>query len=86
MRLDPNPLFRRAIIPWYDSTALCWVLVVALVVLVIFSITGIMVARGSPQYHGFVWVPWMLLVLSLIPALTISWRLIQRWNPPKDEE
>jgi hypothetical protein len=86
MRLDPNPLFRRAIIPWYDSTALCWVLVVALVVLVIFSITGIMVARGNPRYNGFVWVPWMLLVLSLIPALTISWRLIQRWNPPKEEE
>ena len=53
MRLDPNPLFRRAIIPWYDSTALCAVLIVAMVVLVIFSITGIMVARSNPAYHGF---------------------------------
>jgi glycerol uptake facilitator-like aquaporin len=85
MRLDPNPLFRRAIIPWYDSTALCWVLVVAMAVLVIFSITGIMVARSNPEYSGFVWVPCLLLVLSLIPALTISWRLIQRRNPPKEE-
>lgn len=85
MRLDPNPLFRRAIIPWYDSTALCGVLVVVLVVLVFFSITGIMVARSNPEYNGFVWVPWVLLVLCLVPALSISWRLIQRWNPPNEE-
>ena len=85
MRLDPNPLFRRAIIPWYDSTALCWVLVVAMVVLVIFSITGIMVARSNPHYNGFTWVPCVLLLLSLITALSISWRLIQRRNPPKEE-
>jgi membrane protein implicated in regulation of membrane protease activity len=86
MRLDPNPLFRRAIIPWYDSTALCAVLIVAMVVLVIFSITGIMVARSNPAYHGFIWVPWVLLVFSLVTALSISWRLIQRWNPPEEEE
>jgi uncharacterized membrane protein len=85
MRLDPNPLFRRAIIPWYDSNALCWVLVAAMVVLVYFSITGIVVAHSNPAYNGFVWVPWVLLVLSLVLALSISWRLIQRRNPPKEE-
>jgi hypothetical protein len=86
MRLDPNPLFRRAIIPWYDSTALCWVLVVAMAALVVFSISGIVVARSNPEYHDFVWVPWVLLVLSLAAALSISWRLAQRWNPSQEEE
>jgi hypothetical protein len=85
MRLDPNPLFRRAIIPWYDSTTLCWVLVVFLVALAFFSITGIMVAHSNPEYNGFIWIPWLLLVLCLISALSISWRMIQRRNPPKEE-
>jgi hypothetical protein len=85
MRLDPNPLFRRAIIPWYDSTVVCWVLEAAMVTLVIFSITGIVVARSNPEYNGFVQVPWVLLILSLGLTFSIAWRLVQRWNPPKEE-
>jgi hypothetical protein len=85
MRLDPNPLFRRAIIPWYDSTAVCWVLEVVMATLVCFSITGIVVARSNPEYNGFVWVPWILLILSLGVALSVASRLMQRRNPPKEE-
>jgi hypothetical protein len=85
MRLDPNPLFRRVIIPWYDSTVVCWVLEAAMVILVCFCITGIVVARSNPEYTGFVWVPWVLLVLSLGLALSIAWRLIRRRHLPKEE-
>ena len=30
MRLDPNPMFRRIITPWYDSNPACWILLAAM--------------------------------------------------------
>ena len=85
MRLDPNPLFRRVIMPWYDSPPVCWMLLTAMVALVFFSVVGLLVARATPEYHRFVWVPWSLLVLSLFMLLSLSSRMIQRRNPPKEE-
>ncbi len=85
MRLDPNPLFRRVIMPWYDSTPVCSVLLVSMAVLVFFSVVGLMVARATPEYNHFAWVPWSLLVLSLFMLLSLSSRMIQRRHPPKEE-
>lgn len=77
MRLDPNPLFRRIIIPWYDSPFVCWIVLSAMLVLFIFSLTGILVAENNPDYHGFLWVPVMLLVLCLILVFSVSFRLLR---------
>ena len=85
MRLDPNPLFRRVIMPWYDSTPVCWILLVAMVGLIFFSITGIMVAQNTPEYNRFEWVPWVLLSLSVIFGLSVTWRLVQRRHPQKED-
>lgn len=85
MRLDPNPLFRRVIMPWYDSTPVCWILLVAMVGLIFFSITGIMVAQNTPEYNYFEWVPWVLLSLSVIFGLSVTWRLVQRRHPQKED-
>lgn len=78
MRLDPNPLFRRIMMPWYDSTPLCWALALAMVLIVLFSWAGIVVANGNVAYHGFRWVPWTLLVMSLFVGISVSFRLIRR--------
>ena len=85
MRLDPNPLFRRVIMPWYDSTPVCWMLLAAMVGLSFFSITGIMVAHDTPEYNRFIWVPWVLLSLSVIMGLSVAWRMIQRRHPQKED-
>ena len=85
MRLDPNPLFRKIIIPWYDSPLLCWVVLSAMVVLVVFSITGILVAEYNADYKGFVWVPAVLLLLSLYLLFSLSLRLVRRANQQKEE-
>jgi Na+/melibiose symporter-like transporter len=84
MRLDPNPLFRRVITPWYDSNAVCCVLGLAMAVLVFFSITGLMVAQNTHEYKRFVWVPGVLLLLSLFMVFSISWRMVQRRHQHKE--
>jgi len=79
MRLDPNPLFRRAITPWYDSNAACWILLMAMLAVVLFSWAGIVVARNHPDYHSYSWVPWSLLFLSLLVGCSTAYRLLRRF-------
>lgn len=78
MRLDPNPLFRRAITPWYDSNMVCGILLLAMAVIVIFSAVGIAAAREYAAYHAYVWVPSTLLALSVLVFVSVAVRLIQR--------
>ncbi|MGD9007957.1 MAG: hypothetical protein PVG41_08555 [Desulfobacteraceae bacterium] len=78
MRLDPNPLFRRIMMLWYDSTPVCWTLFAAMVLLVLFSWAGIVVAGENAAYHGYRWVPWTLLVLSTLVGVSVLRRLVRR--------
>lgn len=83
MRLDPNPLFRRVITPWYDSNMVCAFLLVAMGVVIIFSIVGWVVSRQVAAYHPHTWVPVTLLVLGLFVFVSVIVRLIHRSvNPP----
>lgn len=65
--------------PWYDSTPLCWMLLLAMVALCLFSWVGIRVAGENPAYQKAVWVPWTLLILSLFVGLSVLRRLIIRF-------
>lgn len=86
MRLDPNPLFRRIMMPWYDSTPMCWALFAAMVLLVLFSWAGIVVASENAAYHGYCWVPWTLLVLSALVGVSVLRRLIRRYLQQKIDD
>lgn len=79
MRLDPNPMFRRIITPWYDSNAACWALLVAMAAVALFSLAGIAVARFVPAYNDHTWVPVLMLVLSLFVGGSVGFRLFQRY-------
>ena len=78
MRLDTNPLFRRIIMPWYDSTPVCWMLLVCMLIVLLFSIMGIVVAVESPVDARHQWVPWALALLSLFVGVSVALRLIHR--------
>ncbi|MBW2602693.1 MAG: hypothetical protein JRE28_00045 [Deltaproteobacteria bacterium] len=78
MRIDQNPLFRRTIIPWYDSEAVCIGVVVLMIIVFFFGVVGISVARESAEYHGYVWIAVLLVVMSGLVIFSTIIRLIKR--------
>jgi len=82
MRLDPNPLFRRVIRPWYDSNLACWLTLVAMFAVFLFSLLGIWVSRANPNYNPHTWYPAFMMVLSFGVLVSVAVRMIRRRNPP----
>jgi uncharacterized membrane protein YhaH (DUF805 family) len=78
MRLDPLPLFRRTITPWYDSDAACYLSTAIMVVVVCFGIQGISVALGNPEYRPHMWMPMTVTLLSAAVFLSITYRVVRR--------
>jgi len=78
MKLDQNPFFRKAIIPWHDSTLSCWIFIVICLFTLIFAVIGINVACANQEYAGFVWLPALMALLSLFILIKILIKLIMR--------
>jgi len=79
MRLGQNPLFRKAIVPWYDSEITCLIVVLFSLVVFLFSLAGISVARENIEYREHMWVAVLLAVLSGGVVLSTTTRLIARY-------
>jgi hypothetical protein len=80
MSADKNPVFRKAIIPWYRATRAYIVVIIFMLLVFLFALTGIAVAREYHTYRGYVWVPALLLVLSAAIIITTTVRLIKRYS------
>lgn len=80
MSLDPNPLFRRIIVPWYDSDAACYGVIGSMLVVLLFGVAGIFVVRAEPAYRPHLWVPVLLSVLSAAALLSTIVRLVRRYR------
>ena len=78
MRIDQNPLFRKTIIPWYDSEAVCIVVIVFMMIVFFFGVVGISVARENSEYHGYVWIAVLLVVIIAAVIFSTVIRLIKR--------
>ncbi|MEJ2656013.1 MAG: hypothetical protein P8012_02305 [Desulfobacterales bacterium] len=78
MRIDQNPLFRKSIIPWYDSEAACIGIIIFMIIVFFFGCIGISVAREEAEFHGYVWIAVLLVVLSGGVILSTTVRLIKR--------
>ncbi|MEJ2166796.1 MAG: hypothetical protein P8X90_14805 [Desulfobacterales bacterium] len=64
MPSDRSPVFRKAIIPWYNSKTVCVLTIAFMLLVFLFGLAGISVAREHEDYNGYIWVPLMLVVMS----------------------
>lgn len=79
MRLDHNPVHRKAIFPWYDSEAACYVGLVLMLIVLLFGLIGIRIACETAKNSSFVWLPASLVAMSAGVILSIIRRLIHRY-------
>ncbi len=86
MRLDQNPVYRKVIVPWYDSEIACLVLIVFLFVVFIFGFIGISVVSENIFYGSYIWVPIVLVVLSGGVILSLTIRLVRRYANIKNKQ
>ena len=86
MRLDQNPVYRKVIVPWYDSEIVCLVLIGLLFVVFLFGFIGISVAIDNSANGACLWVPIALVVMSGGIIISITIRLIMRYANTKNKQ
>jgi hypothetical protein len=79
MALRKQPVFRRTIVPWYDSIPMCIFLAVFCLIVWVYSIIGIGVATVNLQFNTHIWMPRLLLLLSSIALVSLGTRLVKRY-------
>jgi hypothetical protein len=80
MRIDQNPLFRKVIVPWYDSEAACFIVIFFMFLIFLFGFAGISVTRENTEYHEHVWIPVLLVAMSGGVIISTTIRLIKRYS------
>ena len=78
MKLDQNPSFRKAVIPWHDTDLFCIIVSVVMALVFSFGRIGLRVASENDPYYGHAWVPLVLMVLSGIVLATNLIRILTR--------
>ena len=79
MRRDQNPVFRKEIVRWYNSDPACFLIIFFMLLVLLFGIAGISVARENVEYQGYAWVAVLLVMMSLAVIVSTAIRLIKRY-------
>jgi len=78
MRFDENPTHRAIIIPWYDSQKSCLLMILFMLLVFFFSITGVFAVGEYAEYNRYLWVPVLLCVMSGMVIVSTIIRMIKR--------
>jgi len=78
--MDPqrSPVFRKAIIPWYDSKPSCLITILAMSLVFVFGSVGIPVVGENADYIEHLWIIVLLLFLSMAVIVSTAIRLVRR--------
>ena len=80
MRYDQKPVYRKLIVPWYDSETVCVIVVVFMLLVFFFALAGISVASDKAEYHQHIWLPILLILLSSAVIISTVIRLVKRYR------
>ena len=78
MRYDERPVHRKLIVPWYDNRLTCLIVIIGMLVVFLFALSGITAAGESPIRHKVIWLPILLMGLSASVIISMAVRLYKR--------
>ena len=80
MPSEKSPFFRKPVIPWYQSKTAYSIAIVIMLVVFLVGLAGISVSREIDEYNGYLWIPAVLVILSVCLMIINIIRLIRRYT------
>ena len=74
-----KPVYRRLILPWYDSEIVCFATLLFAGFVLFIGYLGIHAAYETPAYRQYVWIPGLLITMGLVLFVSVTIRLINRY-------
>ena len=74
-----KPVYRRLILPWYDSEIVCFSTLLFAGFVLFIGYLGIHAAYEIPAYRQYVWIPGLLIAMGLVLFVSVTIRLINRY-------
>jgi hypothetical protein len=73
-----DPVFRKIIVPWYDSDIICAGSAMMMIFVFLFALRGLNMALQIAEHPEFIWMPLILAGMSLCVFFTLAARLLRR--------
>ena len=80
MRYDEKPVYRKLIVPWYDTKTACLIIIVFMLLVFLFGLVGLSVAGERTEQYAKIWLPFLLIVMSAGIIITTVIRLAKRFR------